>query len=198
MGVGDPQRDLSVLAADGGTTLYTDAEINALPTPPASQSDDILLRYGQSGQVLTSQGYDLPPKWVTITQPTKRYASSSISQSIGAGQIGLSAFVNQIAVGITSTNLIPFNIVSQGYYQLSFMLNSTCSTNFEWNYIDVYKNNSRFQRSQYYTPSQSLSRYASHGGSFILLLQVGDQISFEAWSNVSQTVEGYVSLSLVS
>ena len=82
LGVGDPQRDLSVLAADGGTTLYTDAEINALPTPPSGQSDDILLRYGQSGQVLTSQGYDLPPKW---TAAQLLSASCSLTNTTPAG-----------------------------------------------------------------------------------------------------------------
>lgn len=155
---------------------------------------------GILGHVLTSNGANLPPSWQAAGGIVKRYASSSINQAISSGRVGLSAFNNFVSQGISSSSTIPFTIQSggAGYYQLTFLLNSTASTQFQWNYMRIFKNSSLFQQSQYYTPGVTFNRYAPHGGGFIIYLAVNDFISFEAWSSASHTITGYVSLNLIS
>ncbi len=186
MGVGNGNPNYALQINSNGVDLLQEVRCSGLS--------------GTLGHVLTSNGANAPPSWQSAGGIVKRYASSSINQAISSGQVGLSAFNNFVSQGISSSSSIPFTIQSggAGYYQLNFLLNSTASTQFQWNYMRIFKNNSLFQQSQYYTPGVTFSRYYPHGGGFIIYLAVNDFISFEAWASASHTITGYVSLNLIS
>jgi len=193
---------VSLIELSNNTLFYTPIDISGyqlqldvLQNAP-SGSGSLTLINNPTGGTLNRLSYTPP----VVTGSTKRYASSSINQAISSGQQGLTAFSNFVSQGISSSGSVPFTIQSggAGYYQLTFLLNSTASTQFQWNYITIYKNGSVFQRSQYYTPGVTFNRYAPHGGGFIIYLAVNDFMSFEAWSSASHTITGYVSLNLIS
>jgi len=193
---------VSLIELSNNTLFYTPIDISGyqlqldvLQNAP-SGSGSLTLINNPTGGTLNRLSYTPP----VVTGSTKRYASSSINQAISSGQQGLTAFSNFVSNGISSSGSVPFTIQSggAGYYQLTFLLNSTASTQFQWNYITIYKNGSVFQRSQYYTPGVTFNRYAPHGGGFIIYLAVNDFMSFEAWSSASHTITGYVSLNLIS
>jgi len=98
IGVGNPMANLGALSTASGTGHYTDAEINALPTPPTGQTDDHLLRYGQSGQVLTSGGYGNPLKWTTVSA---QVSSGTDAALIANGSVSNTEF--QYLDGVTSS-----------------------------------------------------------------------------------------------
>ena len=193
---------VSLIELSNNTLFYTPIDISGyqlqldvLQNAP-SGSGSLTLINNPTGGTLNRLSYTPP----VVTGSIKRYASSSINQAISSGQVGLSAFNNFVSNGISSSSSIPFTIQSggAGYYQLTFLLNSTASTQFQWNYMRIFKNNSLFQQSQYYTPSVTFSRYYPHGGGFIIYLAANDFISFEAWASASHTITGYVSLNLIS
>jgi len=201
LGVGDPQRDLSIPTLDangnpaGGTGLYTDAEINALPTPPAGQSDDILLRYGQPGQMLVSQGYDLPPKWVS---QSPQFANARLNQNItSTGVQNLTSWTSQVAQGMTA----PFTTTTAGWYQLTFSLQQRASSTTLYNYAYLYvlKNSGIIHEVENFDQSPEVDLSRTGGGGFLVEMAAGESISFQTDSNSSNyTVSGYASLVKVS
>jgi len=198
LGVGDPQRDLSVLAADGGTTLYSDAEINALPTPPSGQSDDTLLRYGQPGQMLVSQGYDLPPKWSNIAGV---FANASISQNIfGAAPTNLNTWTSQVSQGITGT----FTTPTAGWYQLNFSFQQRANGSgnvFSFCYLYILRSGTTIHT---LLDDDNVSNGDSDvcrtkGGGFLVQMAANQSISFQSEANSGNYfVEGFASLVKVS
>jgi hypothetical protein len=112
IGVGNPTADLGALstATPAGPGHYTDAEINALPTPPIGQTADHLLRYGQSGQVLTSGGYGNPLKWTTV--------SSGGGGALDCAQLS-GKVVTDTYSGVGFINGYPYTHSNSFYFQLS-------------------------------------------------------------------------------
>jgi hypothetical protein len=198
LGVGDPQRDLSVLAADGGTTLYSDAEINALPTPPSGQSDDTLLRYGQPGQMLVSQGYDLPPKWSNIAGV---FANASISQNIfGAAVTNLNTWTSQVSQGITGT----FTTPTAGWYQLNFSFQQRANglgNVFSFCYLYILRSGTTIHTllDDDNVSNGDTDVCRTKGGGFLVQMAANQSISFQSEANSGNYfVEGFASLVKVS
>ena len=118
--------------------------------------------------------------------PPSRYASSIVNQNVTSGTFQL-LFTNAFTpVGITSTALTPFTIQQTGIYQLTFNINVTGSTTWNWNYLNIYN-----------SPS-SLSQHTCHGGGFILSLTANDFFEFEVFSNGSTTLQGYASINQIA
>jgi hypothetical protein len=183
--------------SSGEVTYNTDIFQEQLEQPqvnaPAGTGNLTLINGAISG-TLNRLNYTPP---LIPALPPSRYASSIVNQNVTSGTFQL-LFTNAFTpVGITSTASTPFTIQQTGIYQLTFNINATGSTTWNWHYLNIYKNNVVVQRSQFYSPS-SLSQHTCHGGGFILSLTANDFFEFEVYSNGSTTLQGYASINQIA